>query len=195
MLKLDRDKLAVCVGDVVGKGMSAALLMANLQAGFRAYATLNLLPGEICNRLNHLICSNVASGKFVTFFCALLDGTRGKLIVAHAGHCRPIWLSSSGGPHAIDDSGAALGLFPDWQYHDFEYQLAGGDVLILYTDGVVEAQNGSGEEFGEERLLDTAQQNTGATAAETQADIMRRVGSFCASNFHNDATVIVIKAR
>jgi len=195
LLLLDRTKLAVCVGDVVGKGMSAALLMANLQAGFHAFATLNLPPSEVCNRLNQLICSNVASGKFITFIYVLLDGARGKLTVAHAGHCRPIWLSSSGEPHLIDDSGAALGLFPNWIYQDFEYQFTPGDVFILYTDGVVEAQNASGEEFGEDRILQAAQQTIRASAAEIQAEIMRQVGVFCSGNFHDDATVIVIKAR
>jgi sigma-B regulation protein RsbU (phosphoserine phosphatase) len=195
ILQLDRAKLALCVGDVVGKGMSAALLMANLQAGFHAFATLDLPPSDICHRLNQLICSNVASGKFITFVCAVLDGTRGRLTLAHAGHCRPIWLSSSGVPHLIDDSGAALGLFPNWQYHDFEYQLASGDVLIFYTDGVVEAANPAGEEFGEERLQQTAQQHIRGSAAEIQAEIMKQAGSFCAGHFHDDATVIVIKTR
>jgi sigma-B regulation protein RsbU (phosphoserine phosphatase) len=195
VLELDRAKLAVCVGDVVGKGMSAALLMANLQAGFHAYARLDLRPSEVCNRLNQLICSNVASGKFITFICALLEGTHGRLTVAHAGHCRPIWVSSSGELKWIDDSGAALGLFPNWKYRDFEYQLAEGDMLVLYTDGVVEAEDASGEEFREDRLQRTAQRYAHAHAAEIQAEIMREVGSFCGGRFQDDATVIVIKAR
>lgn len=192
VIQLDEKRVGICVGDVAGKGITAALLMANLQASFRAFATTDASPQVVCTKLNKFLCANIASGKFVTFFYAVLDTEKHTLTYENAGHTPGLLLRGNGGTESLRGGGAVLGALPDWVYQDCAVDLQPGDKLLLSTDGITEAEDAQLQEFGEERLLDAAKAPD-ASAVETQRNIMQRVTAFCSGNFRDDATLVVVR--
>jgi phosphoserine phosphatase RsbU/P len=192
VIQLGKDRLGICVGDVAGKGITAALLMANLQASFRAFATADASPQVVCTKLNKFLCANIASGKFVTFFYAVLDAEARTLTYENAGHLPGLLLRSNGTTETLQGGGAVLGALPDWTYRDYTAQLQPGDQLLLSTDGITEAENAKLEEFGDERLLEAARACHGS-ALEVQRAIMQQVTAFCGGNFRDDATLLVLR--
>jgi sigma-B regulation protein RsbU (phosphoserine phosphatase) len=166
--------------------------MANLQASFRAFATAEASPQMVCTKLNKFLCANIASGKFVTFFYAVLDADTRTVIYENAGHSPGLLLRSDGTTETLKGGGAVLGALPDWIYQDYTAQLEPGDQLILSTDGITEAENADLEEFGDERLLEAARVRNGS-ALEVQRAIMRQVTAFCGGNFRDDATLLVLR--
>jgi sigma-B regulation protein RsbU (phosphoserine phosphatase) len=192
VIQLDEKRIGICVGDVAGKGITAALLMANLQASFRAFATGEATPQVVCTKLNKFLCANIASGKFVSFFYAVLDAEKRTLVYENAGHCPGLLLRKDGGSESLRGGGAVLGALPDWVYQDYTAQLQAGDKLLLWTDGITEAENAQLEEFGEERLVEAARIEV-TTALDTQRAIMQRVTAFCGANFRDDATLLVLR--
>ena len=192
VIQLDKDRVGICVGDVAGKGITAALLMANLQASFRAFATTEASPQVVCTKLNKFLCANIAAGKFVTFFYAVLDANARTLTYENAGHSPGLLLRSTGTTETLQGGGAVLGALPDWTYQDYTIQLQAGDQLLLSTDGITEAENATCEEFGDERLLEAARTRHGS-ALEVQRAIMRQVTAFCGGNFRDDATLLVLR--
>jgi sigma-B regulation protein RsbU (phosphoserine phosphatase) len=192
VIQLDANRLGICIGDVAGKGITAALLMANLQASFRAFATADETPAGVCAKLNTFLCNNVAPGKFITFFYAILDAENRSLCYENAGHCPAILLKAGGQSELLRGDGAVLGVLPDWSYKNSSVQLDEGDRLLLFTDGVTEANNAQAEEFGNDRIIQSVQSNNGAiTALATRRRIMEEVSKFCSSNFQDDATILV----
>jgi len=195
VIKLSESTLAVCIADVVGKSVSAALLMANVQATVRAFASKSATPSWLCNRVNSVLCSNIPSGKFVTLFYGVLDAERQRLQYTSAGHSRPILINNSGAVKRLDNGGALLGVFPDWQYQDSVVQLAPGDRLLLFTDGITEAAKLDGEEFGgEERLVNIVKSVAYEAPFEMNAQLLGEVKKFCDSKLQDDATLVVIAA-
>jgi sigma-B regulation protein RsbU (phosphoserine phosphatase) len=192
VIQLDKDRVGICVGDVAGKGITAALLMANLQASFRAFATTEASPQLVCTKLNKFLCANIASGKFVTFFYAVLDARARTLTYENAGHLPGLLLRSNGTTETLQGGGAALGALPDWTYQDYATQLQPGDQLLLATDGITEAENAKLEEFGDGRLLEAARARQGS-ALEVQRAIMQQVTAFCGGDFRDDATLLVLR--
>ena len=142
VLPLDQNRLAICIGDVVGKGLSAALLMANLQAAVRAFARESDNPAWVCSRVNRGVGESVADGKYVTFFYGILNSNSRTLHYCNAGHLCPI-LVSSGSTHRISEGDAVLGIFPDWTYRAATVELSRGDRLLLFTDGITDPKAGS----------------------------------------------------
>lgn len=192
VIQLDSNRLGICIGDVAGKGITAALLMANLQASFRAFATPEESPAAVCAKLNAFLCSNLAPGKFVTFFYAILNAEDRTLRYENAGHCPAILVKAGGETELLSGGGAVLGVLPDWQYRDFSVQLAAGDRLLFFTDGVTEAANVQFEEFGNERVIGSVRAMDGTLSAlATQRKLLEEVTRFCASNFQDDATILV----
>jgi sigma-B regulation protein RsbU (phosphoserine phosphatase) len=192
VIQLDSNRLGICIGDVAGKGITAALLMANLQASFRAFATPEESPAAVCAKLNAFLCSNLAPGKFVTFFYAILNAEDRTLRYENAGHCPAILVKAGGETELLSGDGAVLGVLPDWQYRDFSVQLAAGDRLLFFTDGVTEAANVQFEEFGNERVIGSVRAMDGTLSAlATQRKLLEEVTRFCASNFQDDATILV----
>jgi sigma-B regulation protein RsbU (phosphoserine phosphatase) len=192
VIALDEKRLGICIGDVAGKGITAALLMANLQASFRAFATADASPQAVCTKLNKFLSANLAPGKFVTFFYAVLDADRRMLIYENAGHCPGLLIRGNGAAELLRGGGAVLGVLPDWIYQDFTVQLERGDTLLLSTDGVTEAENTRLEEFGEQRLLEAARARNGS-ALDTQRAVMQQVTAYCGGNFRDDATLLVLR--
>lgn len=192
VIQLDQDRVGICIGDVAGKGITAALLMANLQASFRAFATAEASPQTVCTKLNKFLCANIAAGKFVTFFYAVLDANSHTLNYENAGHSPGQLLRRDGTTETLQGGGAVLGALPDWTYQSYTAQLQPGDTLLLSTDGITEAENAQLEEFGDERLLQAARTRDGS-AIEIQRVIMQQVTAFCGGNFRDDATLLVLR--
>ena len=192
VLDFGQDRMGLCIADVAGKGMPAALLMSNLQAAIRSLATESERPEELCARLNQLVCSNTAPDKFITLFYGLVDAPNRKLVYSNAGHNSPILLRRDGSSSRLPEGGAALGIFPEWRYEAGEVQLYAGDLLVLFTDGVTEAMTSQGEEFGEERLLALMTAGPELGAAELQQKILQAVTEFSAGDLQDDATLIVV---
>jgi len=191
VIRLSKSRLAVCIADVSGKGVSAALLMANVQATVRAFARETESPARVCSRVNRVLCGNIGTGKFVTFLYGVLDATQHTLEYCSAGHPGPIVVSRDGVRHSPAD-GAVLGVFPDWKYADVKFEVSSGDRLVLFTDGITEASAASGEEFGEERLAASTRAHRGDSASDLNKRLLAGVTDFCAGRFQDDATLLVI---
>ena len=192
VIRLSESKLGICIADVVGKSVSAALLMANVQASVRAFATEGASPSELCGRVNSVLCANITSGKFVTLFYGVLDASRGEL--TNAGHLLPIVVHAHGETEELQNGGAVVGVFPDWKYEDSVVQLNTGDRLLLFTDGITEAGLPGGEEFGEQRVMTAARAYATKSTSELKLALLAEVKQFCASQLRDDATLIVVSA-
>src|SRR5271170_7031888 len=195
VLKFSEKKIGVCIGDVAGKAISAALLMANLQASFRAFASEAVSPGTLVGKLDEVISNNIAPDRFITFCYCTIDTSDNRLTFASAGHMPPILFRKSGDAVLLKDGGPPLGIFPNQNYQDIGLPLESGDRLILYTDGLTEATNSDEQEFGERRLLDLGRRNMALSASELLAAIKKEVVSFCNGSFQDDFTLVVIAVK
>lgn len=192
VLSFDENKLGLCIADVAGKGMPAALLMSNLQAAVRGLASASSSPTALCARLDSLICQNIANDRFITFFYALVDGAARRLLYSNAGHNAPILLRADGTHYRLSEGGGVLGMFPMQTFTLGAIELRAGDRIVFFTDGVTEASKDESEEFGEERLLALVKENRALSSKRMQEQILASVGEFCGGNWHDDATVIVV---
>jgi len=192
ILPLDEKTLGFCIADVAGKGMPAALLMSNLQAAVRGLASLSVTPDLLCRRLNSIVYRNTESDRFITFFYAQLDGPARRLAYVNAGHNAPFVLRADGSHDRLRDGGAVLGVFASPDYELGSAQLSPGDRVVLFTDGVTEASNPAGEEFGEARLLRLLEDHRALSADELQAKILAAAGEFSGGRWQDDATLLVL---
>jgi len=190
VLRLDSRHLALCVADVIGKGVPAALLMSNVQAAVHALAGEVLATGELCGRINRIVAANVGSGKFITFFYGVLDCDR-RFRYTNAGHPEPILVRRNGECVRVNHGGVVLGVFPEWEYREESLVLEPGDRLVLFTDGITEIENAEGEDFGDERLMKLLEASRALDAEAMQKRVMAAVAEFSGGNFHDDATLIV----
>ena len=192
ILPLDEETLGICIADVAGKGMPAALLMSNLQAAVRGLSSPSLMPNLLCNRLNSIVYRNTESDRFITFFYAHLEGPARRLVYANAGHNAPLVVRADGSHERLLEGGAVLGIFDSRNYELGTAQLAPGDRVILFTDGVTEACSPAGEEFGEARLLRLLEDHRNLSADELQAKILTTVAGFSGGRWQDDATLLVL---
>jgi len=195
VLKLREARLAICIADVSGKGVPAALLMANVQASLRATVRDMDSPARVCSIINSMLCETIAADKFVTFFCGVVDADARTFRYCNAGHPYPI-LVSSGAVQTLDlAGGAVLGVFPAWKYEEATVDLHSGDRLLLFTDGITEAANSQDEEFGMERVAAFAKTNFANSAAEMNRKLLAQVTQFCGAHFLDDATLLVLSVK
>src|SRR5215510_13119482 len=152
--RIDERHTVVCVADVVGKGLPAALLMSNFQAALKSLAQEELSPGIVCTRLNRLLKANTPLHKFVTAFYGVIDVQERTLVFTNAGHNAPLLRRKNGNCMRLECGGSVLGVFAEPEFSEGEVKLESGDRLLLFTDGLTEAMNDQGELFGEERLLE-----------------------------------------
>ena len=183
--------VGLTIADVAGKGVPAALLMSNLQAAVRAFAQEGAAPGSVCTSVNRLLCRNMASGRFVTFCYVRIDTTARRLTYANAGHNPPLLVRGNGTVDLLAPSGTVLGVFAESCYEQGDFTIAAGDRLILYTDGITEGRNSAGEEFGEDRLAETASRHRTLPADEMLAAMLKEIEAFNAGVYEDDATLIV----
>jgi sigma-B regulation protein RsbU (phosphoserine phosphatase) len=192
VLPFDGESCGLCIADVAGKGLPAAMLMSNLQAAVRGLASPSLSPEDLAARLNSLLCRNMASDRFVTLFYAQLDGPARRLRYVSAGHNPPFVLHRDGSHDRLTEGGGVLGVFAHQKFESSAVQLRSGDRVVMYTDGVTEACNAQDEEFGEERLLNVLQENPSRSAIEIQKSILQSVSEFSRGPWRDDATLLVI---
>jgi sigma-B regulation protein RsbU (phosphoserine phosphatase) len=192
VLKFDDRHSAICIADAAGKGMPAALLMSNVQAVLKSFAAAEAAPHELCGQVNRVMCQNMVPHRFISCFYGLLDTQTRKLSYANAGHCPPM-LIRGGACMRLEEGGPVLGIFPDRHYLPGEIELSAGDTLVFFTDGVTEARDASGGEFGEERLQELLTLGGEFSARELRDLIMAAVGEFSDGPVQDDATLIVLK--
>jgi sigma-B regulation protein RsbU (phosphoserine phosphatase) len=188
-------RFGLSIADVVGKGIPAALLMSNLQASVRAFATAAAQPADLCQQVNRILCGHIAEGRFISFFYCVADLEESTLTYANAGHYPPILVRSDGTIERLAAGGAVLGVFPEGTYEQAQAPFHTGDRLVLFTDGISEAFNAAEEEFGEARLADVVVANRSCSAPALQARLAAAVADFSEGRFQDDATLIVMAAE
>jgi sigma-B regulation protein RsbU (phosphoserine phosphatase) len=151
-IKLSDNLYGLAIADVSGKSMPAALLMANIQASLRALVLDYHETVETVSHINSIIYQNTTLDKFITFFYCILDTDKRTIIYTNAGHNPPYLLHADGSIETLEEGGLILGMMPDVPYQSATSELAPGDVLFMFTDGITEAMNDKDEEYGEERL-------------------------------------------
>lgn len=192
---LDETHLGFCVADASGKGVPAALLMSNLQAGLRSLANSPVGPAETVTRLNRLTCANRLTNKFFTLFYGILDLSRFELTYSNAGHLPPIVRHRDGGLSLLKGTGGLVGCFPDWTYEQESVHLAPGERIWLYTDGLSEARDAAGEQFGPARLEQLMDKFHTASLVDAQDQVWHAVLKFCGGSLEDDATLLTFHLR
>ncbi len=190
VFRLDSRRIGFCLADAAGKGIPAALLVSNLQAGLRSLAQEAVEPVEVVTRLNRLLCANRLTNKFVTLFYGLLDIGRMTLTYANAGHPPMYIRRPDGGQAVLKETGGLVGLIPDWTYGQESIRLERGDRMWLFTDGILEARDAAGSEFGPTRLEELLEATNAAPLAEARDGIWRAVLEFCGGELEDDATIL-----
>jgi sigma-B regulation protein RsbU (phosphoserine phosphatase) len=185
-------RLALSIADVVGKGIPAALLMSNLQAAVRAFASDVAEPAALCQQVNRILCGNIAEGRFISFFYCVLDAAAGMLAYTNAGHYLPALVRAGGRVERLGAGGPVLGVIADADYDQAQIALGAGDRLVLFTDGLTEARNPEDDEFGEDRLIDAAVTHRACSAPALQARLADAVAAFTGGRLQDDATLIVL---
>lgn len=190
-IQLVGGRIAFCIADVSGKGLPAALLMANVQAAVRAAARSLDDAASVCRRVNRVVYENTPAEKFVSFFYGVLDVYNGRLRYSNAGHPPPVVLNPDDSMFRLEDGGLVLGLFADTDYQEAEVSLGHGHRVVLYTDGLTEAENGDGEEFGDRRLIDLILKNRSAPSQALHDSLLHAARNF-AGSLEDDATVLTV---
>ena len=193
VVRVSERETVIVIADVAGKGLPAALLMANLQAALKSLLWQSLAPRELCRRLNRILCDITPLGKFVSFFCGVLDSQDNRLVYTNAGHNPPIVVRGRNEAIELNAAGAVLGQFPDWVYEQSEIRLQSGDALLLFTDGLIDAWNEQEEPFGEWNVVRIAQQSPGP-AVELMESLLAAASQHCGGRFQDDASVVIVRA-
>lgn len=194
VVRISERETVICIADVAGKGLPAALLMSSLQAALNPLMWQKLAPRELCRRLNRILCDITPTNKFISFFYAVLDSKEHRLTYCNAGHNSPILVRGQGAATELNAAGAVLGQFPDWVYEQSEIELRRDDNLMLFTDGLVEACDQYDEPFGEWNLVIIAQQNSSRSATELRDELMQQASQHCGGHFQDDASLVVLRA-
>ncbi len=197
IIELGSDRFLLAIGDVSGKGTPASLLMANLQATIRALVPLGLPLSELTRRVNDLLCENTGLDRFITFFWGMLDSSHGTLHYVSAGHNPPILLRSGGEIERLDIGGIILGIMKAHiPYQEGVTRIGPGDVLVMFTDGISEAMDARGEEFGEEKLLEIIRSWRCSPAASILTGIVDAVKEHSRNTSqYDDITLLVLKSN
>jgi len=187
-------RLAFLVADVAGKGLSAALLMSNLQARVQALMEIETDIARLVTRLNHSLKANTPDNKFITGFFAILDPRSGVMTYTNAGHNPPVLVRRGAKVELLTAGGPVLGILPNIPYLGGQTLLAPGESLVLYSDGVSEAPNAAGEEFGEDAIAQIALACHDRSAQETMLEIGRQLRAFLGDRQPvDDVTLLIVR--
>ncbi len=195
-LDLGSGRIGLVLADISGKGMSAALLMANLQANLRGQYALALedIP-RLMRSVNRLFYKNTENNHYATTFFAVYDDETRRLRYVNCGHNPPFLARANGSVERLAATATVLGLFEEWDCSVVELELAAGDVLVIYTDGISEASPNEEDEFGEERLIEAARNGREQSADEVLEAILSQVQEFSQGEQADDMTLIVARCR
>jgi serine phosphatase RsbU (regulator of sigma subunit) len=195
-LSLGEERLGLIIGDTSGKGIGAALLMANLQANVRSQSAVALdHPQRFLQSVNQLFYENTTDSAYATLFLGEYNDQRRSVRYVNCGHYSPLLLRADHTLEQLTSTSTVLGLFPSWSCDVEERQLRPGDILALYTDGIIEAFNDDADEFGEQRLIEGLRQNAARSAEAIIRAIIDEVRRFSSREQHDDITLIVAKCR
>jgi serine phosphatase RsbU (regulator of sigma subunit)/catechol 2,3-dioxygenase-like lactoylglutathione lyase family enzyme len=195
-LDLGQERLGFVIGDISGKGIAAALLMANLQANLRSQCAIAVdQPQRFLRSVNQLFCQNTPDGSFATLFFAEYDDHAGRLRYANCGHLSALLLRSDNTLERLESTATVLGVFREWDCTIGECWLRSGDTLALYTDGITESYDTEQEEFGEGRLVEALRRNSGLSPQRLMDAIVAEVQRFSPQEQHDDITLIIAKHR
>lgn len=195
-LDLARNKLGLVIGDVSGKGIAAALLMANLQANLRSQSALAVdHPEHLLQSVNRLFFENTTDSAYASLFFAVYDDQSQRLRYANCGHLSGLILRADRSCQKLDSTGTLLGLFKEWNCSIEECTLQPGDLLALYTDGITEASDNDGKEFGEDCLIDRLSQHRDKSCQFALDTITEEVRRLNPTDQHDDITLILAKCR
>jgi sigma-B regulation protein RsbU (phosphoserine phosphatase) len=192
---LEGARLAICLGDASGKGLSAALLMASLQTAIRAQTLLDLPPGRSLANANTLLSRSTDPHRFATCFLAALDPDQHRVVYSSAGHDPPLLLRNNGEAERLETAGLVLGFMDDVEYETAHVQMGPSDTLAVYSDGVTDATNEADEPFGEDRLRRTLRAGATESAEQTIRSVFRAVRDHCGSSAQQDDTTLVVVKR
>src|SRR6204780_3794908 len=193
----EENRVMFAVADVAGKSIPAAMLMATLQASLKTLSTEPIALPELVSDMNKYACSNSQGGlRFTTAFLAEYDAARRTFLYINAGHNNPILRRANGSIERLDAGGLPLGILSEAKYESASVTLAPGDWLIIFTDGLVEAENARQDEYGEEQLLSVINSAAASTPAEMLNRLMAAVDLFVGSTpQHDDVTCLLVKAE
>ncbi|MEZ7891925.1 MAG: SpoIIE family protein phosphatase [Candidatus Wallbacteria bacterium] len=194
-LPVSESKVGITIGDVSGKGVPAALMMVMIRSILRAKVMSNNNPKDIVLELNNLILNELEPRMFITLFYTVLDAENKLLKYTNAGHNYPmIFHCDNEEVESLKDGGLLLGVFESPVYEEGTYQLRNGDVVVMYTDGIVEAMNVNDEMFGYEKMCEIVHENKFKNAADIKEAIMKQMQEFVGdAPQYDDLTLIVIK--
>lgn len=189
-------EMLVALGDVSGKGTAAALLMSSLHAAIHAQASAGSTLSEMVTSVNDYLVSNTPSNRFITFFVGQLDATDGRISYINAGHNPPIVARIDGSVEELESGGFPLGIMPAAEFETGEITLNPGECLVIFSDGVSEAENAKGEDFGVERLTKVVSKNFGKSAAGLRDKIESALSAFTkTAPANDDITLVIVKRR
>ena len=193
-IPIDEKKNAICLGDISGKGMPAAMLMANLQATLRGQALFTSSAGECLTRANKLLYRSTDLQKFATLFYGILDTTESIFHFSNAGHDPPFLINSNKEITRLTKGGTVLGFMEDYQFEEDFIKLNSNDTVVIYSDGITEALNEKNEEFSEDRLLAILKENLKSSADMIIEEVFNAIKIFVnAVPQSDDITIVVIK--
>ena len=194
-LDLGADRVGLVLADVSGKGVHAALLVANLEAYLRSQCSMAPLePVRMLQQVNRMLYASTAPQHYATLFFGVYDDTTRELLYVNCGHNPPIWLRPDGSVTRLEATATVIGAFERWQGTACRAQLDPGDLLVVFSDGVTEANRGE-EEFGEVRLIDELRENRRRPVAEIVPAILASVQQFSAGDQYDDLTLLAARAR
>ena len=194
-LQLSDRLVGLVVADISGKGIPAALLMAGLQAAVRSLTRPEVAPAELNRRLNEILYHSSAASRYATMFLGFYDAETRSLNYSNAGHHPPLLLSN-GSVTQLDAGGMPIGMFLDTGYRESSHRLSPGDLLILFTDGVIEQPNAQGDEFGEERLIELLKSRHEQAVEQIVGDILEALNGWSGgAEAHDDVTLVLARVR
>ena len=195
-LNLGQERLGIVIGDTSGKGIGAALLMANLQANLRSQSAIALdQPQRFLRSVNQLFYQNTTDSAYATLFFAEYEDKVRRLRYANCGHYSPLLLRRDNTLERLNSTCTVLGLFQEWDCSIEERHLFAGDILALYTDGVTDSFNQAGEDFGEHKLIESLRRHRELRPQLMLDAIVDEVRQFSPHEQHDDITLIVAKCR
>ena len=196
VMRLTDGRMVFAIADISGKGISAAILMANLQALLRTLSETLDSPGLICSKLNQHLHQVTDASRFATFFYAEWNPKNGALRYVNAGHHPPVFVAANRPDKngRMDKGGTPLGVFPDAEFQVGETHLEADDLLVLYSDGVTEAESEMGEEFGEQRLRQVIDANRNKPLPEIKSAILGAVRKWAGQEQEDDMTLLLVRA-
>jgi serine phosphatase RsbU (regulator of sigma subunit) len=188
----------IVVADIMGEGIAAGLMMSNVQGALRLLAETHASPAALVGNLNQWFCRNIPLTKFVSLVCLAIEevGGQARVRYANAGHCSPIVIRRSGALETLPQTGAVIGVREDFGYAEAETTLGSGDLLVMYTDGIVEAANPQGDMFNEDRLMSFLQPRRTHDLSMLLADLITNVKAFAVkAQLEDDYLALAIRKK